>query len=83
MVKNIYGIFDIVLLHYVNKFETTEDADAIRSFKTDISQATEKRIPVKDFRLDKLGTFDSSTGVFTSSISTLVEAINKDKPGEV
>lgn len=83
MVKNIYGIYDIVLKNYVNRFETTEDADAIRSFNTDIKKAESDRIPVKDFRLDKLGTFDSSTGVLTSDISVLVEAINKDTPGKV
>lgn len=83
MIKNIYGIYDIVLKNYVNRFESTEDADAIRSFKTDITKAESERIPVKDFRLDLLGTFDSSTGVFKSDIKILVDAINKDTPGKV
>lgn len=83
MIKNIYAIYDIVLQNYVNRFESTEDADAIRSFNTDVKNAKSERIPVNDFRLDKLGTFDSSTGVLTSDIKTLVEAINKDTPGKV
>lgn len=81
--KYIYGIYDIVLKKYVNKFESTEDADAIRSFKTDVAKAESERVPVKDFRLDKLGSFDYSTGVLTSDICTLVEAINKDTPGRI
>lgn len=72
MVKNNYGIFDSCARIFINTFLAENDDVAVRSFKRDIQKAPDS-VPVDDFILFKLGTYDDEKGEYANDKQILLK----------
>lgn len=73
MIKNNYGIKDTCVKEFINTFNAENDDVAIRSFKRDCLKAPDS-VPVDDFILCRLGTFDSEKGIYQNDFKFLASA---------
>ena len=80
MKKNNYGIKDNCAKVFINTFHAENDETAERSFKRDILNAPET-VPVEDFILCKLGTFDDEKGVYENDFKFISAAVDYLKFG--
>lgn len=72
MIKNNYGIYDDCAQNFINTFLAENDDVAVRSFKRDVLKAPDS-VPVDDFVLFKLGTYDDEKGEYTNDKKILIK----------
>lgn len=80
---NHYGIKDTCLGEYINTFNAENDDVALRSFKRDVNNAP-AQVPVADFVLCRLGTFDKVNGNYENDYRFIISAVDcfKKEPVE-